>query len=54
MNDFEEYFLEQFEAEEIKLQKHKNNERVILRTPSIDYCFSKEGWLKFKEKINKV
>lgn len=54
MKSYEEHWIEQFSAEPIELKYRKNKKRIILRTPSIDYCFSYEGWQKFKEKINKV
>jgi len=28
--------------------------KILLETPDVDYYFSKEQWLEFKEKINKV
>ena len=52
MKTFEEHHIEQFDVELIRL-KHKKGERVILRTPCIDYCFSKDGWERLKEKLNK-
>ena len=54
MEDFEEHFLKQFKAEPIELKYKKNKKRVILRTPNIDYCFSYEGWQRFKEIVNQV
>ena len=54
MKTYEEHWLEQFQAEHVMLKNRRNKDRVILRTPSIDYCFSPEGWEKFKEKINQV
>lgn len=38
----------------------KNNERpevngkILLETPHVDYYFSKEQWIEFKEKVNSI
>ena len=50
---FEKHYLEQFDVELKKLKNPRKEERVILRTPSIDYCFKKEDWELVKEKLNK-
>ena len=48
-------WIDSFSCKVIKDSPKKNmNGRIILKTPSIDYCFSREDWELLKEKINKV
>jgi hypothetical protein len=48
-------WLDSFNVKVIEENKLKRKPaRVMLETPCIDYCFTKEQWLEFKEKVNKV
>ena len=42
-------------VKEIKENKTKRiPHRIMLKTPTVDYCFNLEQWKEFKEKVNKV
>ncbi len=48
-------WIDSFEVKEIKENKTKRiPHRIMLKTPTIDYCFNLEQWKEFKEKVNKV
>ncbi len=55
MTNYDGKWIDSFEVVVIHENKHKRiPSRVMLRTPCIDYCFNKEQWMEFKEKVNSV
>ena len=49
------HWIDSFGAEVINEPKMKNiHGKIVLKTPDMDYIFSREQWVEFKEKINKV
>lgn len=48
-------WVDSFCAEVVSDPKFRNlYGKVVLKTPCIDYFFTKEQWNEFKEKINEV
>lgn len=48
-------WIDSFDAEIINEPKLRNiNGKIVLKTPTMDYIFTREQWEEFKEKVNKV
>ena len=48
-------WIDSFDAEIINEPKLRNiHGKIVLKTPTIDYIFSKDQWREFKEKVNKI